>query len=44
MRSGVRRSLECVATVFMICAMTFAIVGSTHAGLDDELTLIDGTG
>ena len=44
MRSGVRCSLEWVATVSMICAMTFAIVGSAHAGLDNELTLVDGGG
>ncbi len=44
MRRAVRRSLECLAAVPTLFAMTFIILATAHAGLDNELTLVDSKG
>ena len=44
MRGGVRRPLQWLAAVFMLVVMAFTATATAHAGLDDELTLVDGKG
>nr|WP_078279200.1 MspA family porin [Mycobacteroides franklinii] len=44
MRSGARRLLECLMAMSMALAISVATTATAHAGLDDELTLVDGKG
>ncbi len=44
MRSGAHRLLECLMAMFMALAVSVTTTATAHAGLDDELTLVDGKG
>jgi len=44
MRSGARRLLECLMAMSMALAISVTTTATAHAGLDDELTLVDGKG
>ncbi|OAT66925.1 porin [Mycobacteroides immunogenum] len=44
MRNGARRLLECLIAISMVIAIALVATATAHAGLDDELTLVDGKG
>ncbi|KIU39348.1 porin, partial [Mycobacteroides immunogenum] len=44
MRNGARRLLECLIAISMVMVIALVATATAHAGLDDELTLVDGKG